>query len=112
MRRQRNHQRTGMHKATVDLLLKSLGWRWASTTRPSKRTSARLLAKDLPPGRIIVVLARHICTIVDGVIYDTHDPSAKGSRPVYGYWLPPASNSGLRARLTSPRPGIPRSLSA
>ena len=31
-------------------------------------------------------LSRHITAVVDGVIHDTHDPSRKGTRCVYGYW--------------------------
>jgi hypothetical protein len=92
-RQMRNHPRTGMRKSTVDLFLRDLGWNWISTTRANRRTCARLRAPDLPTGRIIVALARHVCTIIDGVIYDTHDPSREGRKPVYGYWLPPPARS-------------------
>jgi len=31
-------------------------------------------------------LSRHLTTVIDGVIYDTYDPSREGTRCVYGYY--------------------------
>jgi hypothetical protein len=41
---------------------------------------------ELPQGRLIVAVSKHIVTVIDGVIRDTHDPSRDGTRCVYGYW--------------------------
>lgn len=41
---------------------------------------------ELPNGRLIVSVSRHMVAVIDGVIYDTHDPSRDGTRCVYGYW--------------------------
>ena len=38
-------------------------------------------------GRLVVSLSRHWTAVIDGVIFDTHDPSRRGTRCVYGYWL-------------------------
>lgn len=41
---------------------------------------------ELPRGRLIVAVSKHIVAVVDGVIHDTHDPSRDETRCVYGYW--------------------------
>ena len=45
-----------------------------------------LTASDLPSGRLIVAVSRHLVAVIDGVIHDTHDPSRGGTRCVYGYF--------------------------
>jgi hypothetical protein len=45
-----------------------------------------LRADELPAGRIICQVSRHLCAVIDGVVYDTHDPTRDGTRCVYGYW--------------------------
>jgi hypothetical protein len=64
-----------------------------------------LVAHELPRGRIICNVSRHLCAVIDGVIHDTHDPNDRshqeqwvqvrngvevpaytGPRCVYGYW--------------------------
>jgi hypothetical protein len=41
---------------------------------------------ELPPGRLIVKVSRHLVAVIDGVIHDTSDCSRRGTRCVYGYW--------------------------
>jgi len=36
---------------------------------------------------LIVKVSKHLTTVIDGVLHDTHDPSRRGSRCVYGYYL-------------------------
>jgi hypothetical protein len=36
--------------------------------------------------RLIVSVSKHLTAVIDGMIYDTHDPSRGGSRCVYGYY--------------------------
>jgi hypothetical protein len=45
-----------------------------------------LRADELPTGRLIVVVSRHLTAVLDGVIHDTFDPSRQGTRCVYGYY--------------------------
>lgn len=45
-----------------------------------------LQADELPSGRLIVSLSKHVTAIINGVVHDTHDPSRGGNRCVYGYW--------------------------
>jgi hypothetical protein len=48
-------------------------------------------AEELPDGRLVVRVSRHMCAVIDGVIHDTHDPSRAGTRCVYGYWQHPTA---------------------
>jgi len=45
-----------------------------------------LRSKELPMGTLIVSVSKHLTTVIDGVINDTHDCSRDGTRCVYGYW--------------------------
>jgi hypothetical protein len=45
-----------------------------------------LKADELPAGRIIVRLSRHVCAVVNGITQDTSDPTRDGMRCVYGYY--------------------------
>jgi hypothetical protein len=45
-----------------------------------------LRADELPPGRLIVEVSRHVVAVIDGVIHDLADPSRGGRRCVYGYF--------------------------
>ena len=45
-----------------------------------------LRADELPSGRLIVSVSKHLTAVIDGVIHDNHDPSRDGTRCVYGYF--------------------------
>jgi hypothetical protein len=62
--------------------LGSLGWRYTDT----KGRRLHLRADQLPGGRLIVEIRRHIVAVIDGVIHDTHDCGREGRVPVQGYW--------------------------
>lgn len=34
---------------------------------------------ELPLGRLIVRVSKHMCAVIDGVIHDTHNPSERGA---------------------------------
>ena len=46
--------------------------------------TVHMRADELPNGRIITRLSKHVCAVIDGVIHDTHNPSRDGTRCVYG----------------------------
>lgn len=82
-----NSARNGVSKKAYRPFLEDeLGWTWTPTMRIGSGTTVHLDADELPEGRIIVRLTRHLAAVVDGVIHDTHDPSRGGTRCVYGYW--------------------------
>ena len=47
----------------------------------------KLSEAELPKGGIISRVSRHICAVIDGVLYDTYDCSRDGSQCVYEYWI-------------------------
>jgi hypothetical protein len=75
-----------LYKKTVDTYLKSLGWVWVPTMQVGSGCTVHLRADELPTGTIVARVSRHYCTVIDGVIHDTHDYSRGGTRCVYGYW--------------------------
>jgi hypothetical protein len=78
--------RTGVFKPTTRRFLASLGWRWTPTMAIGQGCRTHLRASELPHGRLIVSVSKHLVAVIDGVIHDTHDPSRGGTRCVYGYW--------------------------
>jgi hypothetical protein len=61
--------------------LESIGWRHTPV-----RGRMRLRADELPTGRLIVEVHRHLVAVIDGVIHDTWDSGRAGRRPVYGFY--------------------------
>ena len=84
--RTRSSARTGVRKQTTRRFLASLGWIWIPTMRIGSGCTVHLRHHELPPGRLIVCVSRHVVAVIDGVIHDTHDPSREGTRCVYGYF--------------------------
>ncbi len=79
----------GVYRGTYERYLKMLGWTWAPTMGIGTGCRVHLRDGELPAGRLIVSLIQHMTCVIDGVIYDTHDPSRGGKRCVYGYWKEP-----------------------
>lgn len=63
-----------------------LGFSWTATMGIGTGCRVHLRANELPMGRLVVAVSRHVTAVIDGVIHDTHDPSRNGNRCVYGYW--------------------------
>lgn len=66
--------RNGVNRRVYQRYLESLGWRWVPTMKIGQGCKVHLVAEELPAGRIIARVSHHICAVIDGVIYDTHDP--------------------------------------
>lgn len=81
--------RNGVNTQVFGPYLESLGWIWVPTMHISQGCKVHLCAGELPTGKLVVRLSRHITAVIDGVIHDVYDPSRDGSRCVYGYWYHP-----------------------
>lgn len=79
--------RNGVYRYTWEKYLSSLGWKWTPTMLIGQGCKVHLKAKELPTGRLIVSVSKHMTAVIDGTINDTHDPSRNETRCVYGYWL-------------------------
>lgn len=88
--RGRSSARTGVYRTTYDLYLKNLGWVWVPTMTFGSGCKVHLTRDELPGGRLIVRVSRHVAAVVNGVLLDTHDCSRGGTRCVYGYYHRPS----------------------
>jgi hypothetical protein len=68
-------------------LMESLGFAWVPTMGIGTGCRFHLRDGELPMGRLIVNVSKHMVAVIDGVIHDTHDCSRGGTRCVYGYFI-------------------------
>ncbi len=61
----------------------SLGWTWTPTMGIGTGCTVHLADGELPMGRLIVAVSKHYTAVIDGVIHDTHDPSANRDELLY-----------------------------
>lgn len=79
--------RTGVNKKVYDPYIKSLGFKWVSTMSIGSGCTVHLRKNELPNGKLIVRVSKHITSVINGVINDTYDCSRDGTRCVYGYYI-------------------------
>src|SRR5271167_5110794 len=93
-KRGKSDARTGVYRTSIKRVMKALGWVWTPTMQIGSGCTVHLRADELPEGRLVVSVSKHLTAVVDGVIHDTHDCSRRGTRCVYGYWQAPESGRG------------------
>lgn len=76
----------GVSRDVYEPYLAELGWFWTPTMLIGSGCKVHLLATELPSGRLICRVSVHLVAVIDGVIYDNHDPRRNGTRCVYGYY--------------------------
>ena len=82
-----SHPRTGVTRKVYErYITQTLGWKWHPTMAIGQGTKVHLKDGELPYGKLIVRLSKHLTAVVDGVIHDTFDPARGGTRCVYGYY--------------------------
>ncbi len=79
--------RNGNHRNVFHDYILGLGFQWVPTMKIGAGCQVHLRPNELPSGVLIVKVSKHLTTIIDGVIQDTHDPSRGGKRCVYGYYI-------------------------
>ena len=82
--------RNGVHRKVYESYLLSLGWTWTPTMKIGSGCTTHLRAGELPGGRLVVRVSKHVTAVIDGEVHDTYDPSYDGTRCVYGYYSSPA----------------------
>ena len=76
----------GTYKVAYKPYLEELGWTWVPKMFIGQGFKTYLRKEDLPPGRLIVKVRRHLTSVIDGVLNDTWDCSQDGNKGVYGYY--------------------------
>jgi hypothetical protein len=79
--------RNGNHRNVFHDYILGHGFAWVPTMKIGAGCQVHLLASELPLGRLIVKVSKHLTAVIDGVIQDTHNPSRGGSRCVYGCYI-------------------------
>jgi len=78
--------RDGVSRVIYERYLKSIGWEFVPTMKIGTGCKVHLRSGELPLGRLIVRVSKHMVAVIDGMIQDTFDPSRNGTRCVYGYY--------------------------
>lgn len=78
--------REGTNRQVYQPYMESLGWRWVPTMQIGSGCRVHLQRDELPTGRLVCRVSKHMVAVVDGVIHDTYDCSRGGTRCVYGYF--------------------------
>jgi hypothetical protein len=73
----------GIQQYIARLYLGQIGWSWTETIRQGREL--RLRRDELPTGRIIVAVTKHLVAVIDHVVHDASD-YWRGRRRVYGYF--------------------------
>ena len=79
--------RTGVFKDVYDPYIKSLGFVWVPTMKIGSGCKVHLRKGEIPSGKLIVRVSKHITSVINGVINDTYNCSRSGTRCVYGYYI-------------------------
>lgn len=98
-RRGMSSARTGVYKPTYRRYLESLGWSFVPTMGIGTGCRVHLTDGELPMGRLIVAVSKHLTAVIDGVIHDTHDPQREthnsrfndGTPLRHGEWVNPGN---------------------
>ena len=85
----KSNARTGVRKSTIRKMMQELGFVWTPTMKVGSGCKVHLVESELPQGRLVVQVSKHITAVIEKVIHDTYDPSRDGTRCVYGYWRLP-----------------------
>lgn len=84
--------RNGNYRQVYEPYLLSKGWKWTPTMKVGEGCKVHLTRHELPSGRLIVRVSKHLTTMIDGVINDIYNPSRDGKRCVYGYYQKEGGN--------------------
>ena len=76
----------GFPREVYEPYLQDAGWEWVPTMHVGQGCRVHLRQDELPDGRLIVRVSRHLVAVIDGIIHDTHNPARNGTRCVYGYY--------------------------
>ena len=74
-KRSKSTARTGVYKQTHRKVMEHLGWKWVPTMQIGSGCRVHLHPNELPKGKLVVSVSKHLTAMIDGVIHDTYNPS-------------------------------------
>jgi len=95
-RARKSNPSSGVFTRTYRKFIEERGWVFTPTMAIGSGCRVHLRDGELPNGRLVVRLSRHLTAVIDGVIYDTYDPSRGGTRCVYGFYSKPTGENNER----------------
>jgi len=77
----KNSARNGVacHGTAFKRYMASIGWKFVATMGIGTGCKVHLADGELPMGRLVVRVSKHLCAVIDGVIHDTFDPSDRAT---------------------------------
>jgi hypothetical protein len=75
VRRKGASPRDGVHRKAYDKYLRSIGMKWIPCMSIGTGCKVHLRKDELPSGKLIVRVSKHLTAVIDGVIHDTFNPS-------------------------------------
>jgi hypothetical protein len=75
--------RNGVKRKIYEAYLKSLGMKWTPTMLIGQGCKVHLRADELPSGRIICRLSKHLTAVIDGVVNDIYNPAREAHETGY-----------------------------
>lgn len=105
-KRGKSNAREGVYKGTIRRYMESIGWKWHPTMLIGSGCKVHLADGELPAGRLVVSVSKHLTAVIDGVIHDTHDPqremhcieSDRGQELKPGQWRNPNGICSIQRR--------------
>lgn len=79
--------RTGTPLKLIHKYMDSIGWEWIACMTIGSGCKVHLKESELPKGRIVCRVSKHLTCVIDGVLHDTWDCSKNETKCVYGYWI-------------------------
>ena len=87
--------RNGVWKEVYKPYIKSLGWWNCPTMGIGTGCKVHVNPEELPKGRLILNISRHLTAMIDGVVNDTYDCSRQGTRCVYSFFYHKSNEDAL-----------------
>lgn len=79
--------RNGVRHGDAKKVMKHFGAYWLPFMKIGSGCKVHLKDDEVPSkGTYVCKLSGHVCALVDGVVYDSFDPTRDSSRCVYGVW--------------------------
>lgn len=74
--------RDGNYRKVYHDYILSLGFEWVSCMQIGSGCKIHLRAEELPAGRLICAVSRHLTAVIDGTVHDLYNPAREPRFPI------------------------------